>query len=218
MKLKTAPVRPSSTGLDRDTSGVVLVAKHTAAARELGMIFERREAAKEYLAIVSGWPERGRLGVCRADPARRGNRPVVDLGAPDRASSGPGLPHAVPGGTPVRTGGGEICLDPLFSGNRPHAPNPRPSGALPDIPIVGDKLYSGDGAEYLEWMATGWTPELQATLAPAPSRAPCRPARAAMGRATHRLGSRTGRRSGRFSPAGKSVVETPGVVIWSRHD
>ena len=43
--------------LDRDTSGVVLVAKHTAAARELGMIFERREVSKEYLAIVIGWPE-----------------------------------------------------------------------------------------------------------------------------------------------------------------
>ena len=43
--------------LDRDTSGLVLIAKHTAAARELGMIFERREAVKEYVAIVIGWPE-----------------------------------------------------------------------------------------------------------------------------------------------------------------
>ncbi len=45
------------TRLDRDTSGLVLIAKHTRSARELGMIFERREARKEYLAIVSGWPE-----------------------------------------------------------------------------------------------------------------------------------------------------------------
>jgi 23S rRNA pseudouridine1911/1915/1917 synthase len=43
--------------LDRDTSGLVIVAKHTAAARELGMIFERREVEKEYLAIVNGWPD-----------------------------------------------------------------------------------------------------------------------------------------------------------------
>ncbi|MFN7341821.1 MAG: pseudouridine synthase, partial [bacterium] len=46
------------TRLDRETSGIVLCAKHTAAARELGMIFERREAKKEYLAIVVGWPEK----------------------------------------------------------------------------------------------------------------------------------------------------------------
>jgi 23S rRNA pseudouridine1911/1915/1917 synthase len=44
------------TRLDRETSGLVLVAKHTAAARELGWIFERRQALKEYLAIVVGWP------------------------------------------------------------------------------------------------------------------------------------------------------------------
>ena len=47
------------TRLDRETSGVVLVAKHTQAARELGWIFERREAKKEYLAIVTGWPAVG---------------------------------------------------------------------------------------------------------------------------------------------------------------
>ena len=33
--------------LDRDTSGLVLVAKHTLAARQVCMIFERREVEKE---------------------------------------------------------------------------------------------------------------------------------------------------------------------------
>lgn len=27
-------------------------------------------------------------------------------------------------------------------------------------PIVGDKLYAYDGAEYLEWMKGGWSPSL----------------------------------------------------------
>ena len=31
-------------------------------------------------------------------------------------------------------------------------------------PIVGDKLYSGDGREYLEWMETGWTDSLAERL------------------------------------------------------
>ena len=44
------------TRLDRETSGLVLVAKHQAAARELGGIFTRREAEKAYLAVVHGWP------------------------------------------------------------------------------------------------------------------------------------------------------------------
>lgn len=40
--------------LDRETSGVVLFAKNSAVARELGKIWETRTVTKEYLAIVHG--------------------------------------------------------------------------------------------------------------------------------------------------------------------
>lgn len=40
--------------LDRETSGVVLIAKNSIAAGELGKIWENRAAQKEYLAIVHG--------------------------------------------------------------------------------------------------------------------------------------------------------------------
>jgi 23S rRNA-/tRNA-specific pseudouridylate synthase len=40
--------------LDRETSGVVLLAKNSATAGELGKIFESRAVQKEYLAIVHG--------------------------------------------------------------------------------------------------------------------------------------------------------------------
>ena len=40
--------------LDRETSGVVIVAKHPAAAGELGKVWESRAVEKEYLAIVHG--------------------------------------------------------------------------------------------------------------------------------------------------------------------
>jgi 23S rRNA pseudouridine1911/1915/1917 synthase len=40
--------------LDRDTSGVILVAKQEQAHRDLGMQFETRKIFKEYLAITSG--------------------------------------------------------------------------------------------------------------------------------------------------------------------
>ncbi|MEM1084221.1 MAG: RNA pseudouridine synthase [Verrucomicrobiota bacterium] len=45
------------TRLDRETSGLVLVAKNRLAARHFSLQLERREVGKEYLAIVHGWPE-----------------------------------------------------------------------------------------------------------------------------------------------------------------
>ena len=43
--------------LDRETSGLVLVAKTAAAARDFGLSMQRHSLRKEYLAIVWGWPE-----------------------------------------------------------------------------------------------------------------------------------------------------------------
>ena len=43
--------------LDRETSGLVLVAKTAAAARKFGLLMQERRLKKEYLAIVWGWPD-----------------------------------------------------------------------------------------------------------------------------------------------------------------
>src|SRR5437588_6386338 len=43
--------------LDRETSGLVLVAKTAEAARKFGLAMQEQRIAKEYLAIVWGWPE-----------------------------------------------------------------------------------------------------------------------------------------------------------------
>jgi len=43
--------------LDRDTTGVLLVAKHRDAAARLGRIFQTRSAAKTYWALVKGVPK-----------------------------------------------------------------------------------------------------------------------------------------------------------------
>src|SRR2546430_15259301 len=42
--------------LDRETSGVVLVAKTSAAARPFRLLMQKHRLHKEYLAIVWGWP------------------------------------------------------------------------------------------------------------------------------------------------------------------
>src|SRR5437870_8564768 len=43
--------------LDRETTGLVLVAKTAAAARRFGLLMQQRRLHKQYLAIVSGWPD-----------------------------------------------------------------------------------------------------------------------------------------------------------------
>lgn len=53
------PARPGIVHrLDRDTSGVILVAKQDQAHRELAAQFQRRQVYKEYLAIVQGQLDR----------------------------------------------------------------------------------------------------------------------------------------------------------------
>ena len=56
MRLYLGPaVRPQLVNrLDRETSGVTLVAKDESAARELRRLWENREVRKEYLALVHG--------------------------------------------------------------------------------------------------------------------------------------------------------------------
>jgi len=55
------PIRPGIVHrLDRDTSGVIVVAKTDRAHLALAMQFEQRETEKEYFAIVAGVPDRDR--------------------------------------------------------------------------------------------------------------------------------------------------------------
>ncbi|HZR77993.1 MAG TPA: pseudouridine synthase, partial [Chthoniobacterales bacterium] len=43
--------------LDRETSGLVLVAKTSASARRFGLLMQHRQLHKEYLAVVWGSPQ-----------------------------------------------------------------------------------------------------------------------------------------------------------------
>ncbi len=61
--------------LDRDTSGVLLMAKQAAAARALAGSFQGRDARKLYLAVVSGRPRR---------KAGRIDRPLAKAGGEGR--------------------------------------------------------------------------------------------------------------------------------------
>ena len=46
--------------LDKETSGLIIVAKNDVAHRKLGQQFSKREIKKRYIALVHGWPEKDR--------------------------------------------------------------------------------------------------------------------------------------------------------------
>jgi 23S rRNA pseudouridine1911/1915/1917 synthase len=202
--------------LDRDTSGLVIVAKHTAAARELGMIFERREVEKEYLAIVKRWPETDSWD-CDAPILRAGEIGPSPIWVRQ-------IVHTA--GRDCRTrfrverrferGEGKFALVRCFAETgRMH--QLRVHLAHAGHPIVGDKLYSGDGTEYIEWMKDGWTPELQHRLL-LPRHA-LHAAKLSLPWREQHIEWQAGLPKDLVNfIAGSEIPEDPEVVIWSRHD
>jgi 23S rRNA pseudouridine1911/1915/1917 synthase len=127
------------------------------------MIFERREAKKEYLAIVSGWPEQDAwqcdAPICRAGelgPSDIWVRQVVDVSGKD-CTTGFAVERR------FERNGGKFALVRCFpKTGRMH--QIRVHLAFGGYPIVGDKIYSGNGSEYLEWMAQDWNEALAKRL------------------------------------------------------
>ncbi|PYK10532.1 MAG: RNA pseudouridine synthase [Verrucomicrobia bacterium] len=167
--------------LDRETSGLVLVAKKADVARRFGLLMQRRQLKKEYVALVWGWPEWERI--------------VVDA-ALDRQGKHRGSVIWVkqmihPSGAPARTelrverrfirSLGKVRLQPRHDSERvqrevdkfsliraiPHTGRTHQIRVhLSSIghPIVGDKIYGPDEQLYLRFIETGWTPELERRL------------------------------------------------------
>lgn len=150
--------------LDRETSGIVLVAKNASAARSCTMAMARGEVAKEYLALVTGWPERESWSV---------DGPILRLG--EIIHSRIWLKRGVhPAGAPSHTD-----FRVLRRGSHPeHGPLalihcvPR-TGRTHQIrvhlahsghPVVGDKIYGPSEECYLEFIETGWSGRLERLL------------------------------------------------------
>jgi 23S rRNA pseudouridine1911/1915/1917 synthase len=150
--------------LDRETSGIVLVAKHHEAARAGCMAMERGEIGKEYLAIVTGWPQRERwhveaplLRLGEVMPSRIWLKRGVDpCGAPARTEFQVKEKITHPKHGPLAL----VLCKPLTG--RTH--QIRVHLAHSGHPVVGDKIYGPSEECYLEFIETGWSPALEEKL------------------------------------------------------
>ncbi len=153
--------------LDRETSGLLLVAKTSAAARKFGMLMQERRLTKEYLAIVWGWPEwENKVVDVPLDRQSKRQKSRIWLKQ---------MTH--PAGAPART---EFHVERRFIKSESSSADkfsfiravPRTGRthqirlhlALIGHPIVGDKIYGPDEQLYLRFIETGWTPELKQRL------------------------------------------------------
>jgi len=141
--------------IDRETSGLLVLARTPDAERELKQALAARDVCKAYLAIVHG------------DPGPSG----VEQGAigPDLTSGIRIKQHVRHDGLPARTSWRRLARRGVYSmvEAAPHTGRQHQIrvhlGAL-GCPIVGDKLYGADPSCMLEYLDLGWTDDLARRL------------------------------------------------------
>jgi 23S rRNA pseudouridine1911/1915/1917 synthase len=142
--------------IDRETSGVLLIARGRAAASFLTRAFARREVAKTYLALVKGHPpDSGRI-----------DRPLRLLDTKSRIMMGPagqgdidGLPAVTRFRVLRRFHAHALCEARPETGRQHQI---RVHFQSLGHPIVGDKLYGAGEALFMRACDEGVTPELLA--------------------------------------------------------
>ncbi len=143
--------------LDRETSGVILMAKHRAAARSLQMAIEARQVGKRYFAILKG---------VLTDPVKVDQHLAKDLEsavaakvAVRRSNSSK---RAVTTFRPCLWNDRYTLVEIGLETGRKH--QIRAHAAWLGHAVVGDKIYGPDDTLFLEFIEQGWTSRLETAL------------------------------------------------------
>lgn len=143
--------------LDRETSGIILLAKHRLAARHFQMALERRTVTKSYLAILEGalsesvmvdaalGKDKNSIIHCKSAVRDDGRRQEAQTRfTPLHVTDAYTLAHV----EPLTGRKHQIRIHAQHIGNS----------------VVGDKLYGPDETLFLDFIETGWTDALAEKL------------------------------------------------------
>jgi 23S rRNA pseudouridine1911/1915/1917 synthase len=141
--------------LDRETSGIVVLAKDPRTASRLQTAMQERRVGKAYLAVLTG----------ELAKAIRVDQPLgTDTASPVfmKSAVNPDGQPSVTHFEPVSFAGGFTLARVTTETGRKH--QIRAHAQWLGHSIVGDKIYGPDARLYLDFIDKGWTPELEERL------------------------------------------------------
>jgi 23S rRNA pseudouridine1911/1915/1917 synthase len=141
--------------LDRETSGVVVLAKDPATAGRLQKAMQKRQVRKTYLAVLTGDLEQP---ATVDQPLGDDPDSPVSIKAAVRPDGRAAVTHFLP---LARAGGFTLARVALDTGRKHQI---RAHAQWLGHAVVGDKLYGPDPRLYLDFVRAGWTPALAERL------------------------------------------------------
>lgn len=143
--------------LDRETSGVVILAKNKAWARRCQMAFEQRRVVKIYYAVLEG--EMTETQTVNKQLARDNESEVYVKQTVRRSRTSR---KALTAFTPLKAKCGYTLAKIVPTTGRKH--QIRAHAQWLGYSLVGDKIYGPDDSLYLEFIEKGWTERLEGEL------------------------------------------------------